>query len=112
MVASPSNAPTGTNTTTAAAPLTGSTSSGSGSAGHNTNTSTGTASGQGSAQTYSIPGNAQIDPEVPSTAKEAPLMGVEASANTSFVDQVKGHAKYFAGKTFGNDKEVQLGAAK
>lgn len=60
----------------------------------------------------SIPGDARIDPEVPVSAKEAPLMGVEAAKETSFKDAVAGHAKYFAGKLTGNDKEVQQGAAR
>ncbi|CAO1631185.1 unnamed protein product [Sympodiomycopsis kandeliae] len=60
----------------------------------------------------SIPGDARIDPEIPATAKDAPLVGVEASKDTPFKDAVAGHAKYFAGKVFGNDKEVQQGAAR
>lgn len=60
----------------------------------------------------SVPGDARIDPEIPVSAKEAPLTGVEAAKDTSFASQVQGHAKYFAGKVFGNDKEVQQGAAR
>lgn len=60
----------------------------------------------------SVPGDARIDPEVPVSAKEAPLTGVEAAKETPFKDAVAGHAKYFAGKVFGNDKEVQQGAAR
>ncbi|CAO1637579.1 unnamed protein product [Parajaminaea phylloscopi] len=60
----------------------------------------------------SIPGDARIDPEVPKSAKEAPLFGVEAAKDTPFKEAVQGHARYFAGKVFGNDKEVQQGAAR
>jgi len=52
------------------------------------------------------------DPVIPSTAKEASLMGLEQAEGVSFTDQVKGNAKLFAGKFTGNDEEVKLGAAK
>ncbi|CAO1624744.1 unnamed protein product [Jaminaea pallidilutea] len=60
----------------------------------------------------SVPGNASVDPEVPKTAKEAPIVGIEAGKDVPFKEQVQGHAKYFAGKIFGKDNEVQQGAAR
>ncbi|PWN94756.1 hypothetical protein FA09DRAFT_332666 [Tilletiopsis washingtonensis] len=54
---------------------------------------------------------AAADPHVPATAKEAPLSGPPPADGVSFKDQVRGYAKYTAGKLTGNDKEVQQGAA-
>lgn len=56
-------------------------------------------------------GAATTDDKMPSTGHEVPLAGIEPGANVPFMDQVKGNAKMMAGKVFGNDKEVQQGAA-
>lgn len=54
-----------------------------------TTTGSATASGVGAGSadnkhTPAIPGSAQLDPEIPRTAKEAPIFGVEASKDVSF----------------------------
>ncbi|PWN37012.1 uncharacterized protein FA14DRAFT_159248 [Meira miltonrushii] len=49
---------------------------------------------------------------VPTTASEVPLTGLEGGKDVPFGEQVKGHAKMFAGKVFGNDKEAQQGAER
>lgn len=60
--------------------------------------------GAGSAATAS-------DPKMPTTGEQVPLAGIEPGKDVPFMDQVKGNAKMMAGKVFGNDKEVQQGAA-
>ncbi|UZJ55862.1 hypothetical protein CBS101457_005182 [Exobasidium rhododendri] len=73
----------------------------------------GTAQGQSNTlgqQTSTNP--SELDSNVPETAKDAPITGIEPGQNVPFNEQVQGQAKMFAGKVFGNDKEVQEGAAR
>lgn len=67
------------------------------SAGASTGTGTGSSGTQSlstsEAQPQAIPGQAGMDPEIPRTADEAPVFGVEAAKDVPFGEQVKGHAK-------------------
>ncbi|CEH13213.1 hypothetical protein CBOM_01150 [Ceraceosorus bombacis] len=69
-------------------------------------------SGTGAGGAAGLSASAANDPDVPASAKDASIYGTIPGEGVGFKEQVQGHAKYFAGKLTGNDKEVQQGAAR